>query len=109
MFAFRYLSRLRELPPALRDETFGLLTSVAKISCLKGKQLEEYKNMYHKEWDRAMTRTILFDEFAEDIKKEREAAAAEANARADKEKSRADEANARADKYAAILKEHGLL
>lgn len=73
-------------------------------------------NMYHKEWDRAMTRTILFDEFAEDIKKEREAAAAEANARADKEKSRADkeksradEANARADKYAAILKEHGLL
>lgn len=58
--------------------------------------------MYHKEWDRAMTRTIFFDEFAEDIKKEREAAAAEANARA-------DEANARADKYAAILKEHGLL
>lgn len=116
MFAFRYLSRLRELPPALRDETFGLLTSVAKISSLKGKQLEEYKNMYHKEWDRAMTRTILFDEFAEDIKKEREAAAAEANARADEEKSRADEANARADeeksradKYAAILKEHGLL
>lgn len=65
--------------------------------------------MYHKEWDRAMTCTILFDEFAEDIKKEREAAAAEANARADKEKSRADEANARADKYAAILKELGLL
>lgn len=73
-------------------------------SCMR---LRLGNNMYHKEWDRAMTRTILFDEFAEDIKKEWEAA--EANARADKEKSRADEANARADKYAAILKEHGLL
>ena len=85
------------------------LISVAKISSLKGKQLEEYKNMYHKEWDRAMTRTILFDEFAEDIKKEREAAAAEANARADEANARADEEKSRADKYAAILKEHGLL
>ena len=80
-----------------------------RCHCTSCMRLRLGNNMYHKEWDRAMTRTILFDEFAEDIKKEREAAAAEANARADKEKSRADEANARADKYAAILKEHGLL
>lgn len=80
-----------------------------RCHCTSCMRLRLGNNMYHKEWDRAMTRTILFDEFAEDIKKEREATAAEANARADKEKSRADEANARADKYAAILKEHGLL
>ncbi len=109
MFAFRYLSRLRELPPALRDETFAHLTSVAKISSLKGKQLEEYKKMYHKEWDRAVTRSVLFEEFAEDIKKHVDAATAKERTRADEEKARADEAESRADKYAAILKAHGLL
>ena len=51
LFALRYSSLLKELPPPLQNKKFKHLTSVSQISNLKGDKLEEYLMMKNARWD----------------------------------------------------------
>ncbi|MBP5439813.1 MAG: Rpn family recombination-promoting nuclease/putative transposase [Fibrobacter sp.] len=51
LFALKFLSQLKKLPPALQDQKFKHLTSVSQISNLKGDKLQEYLMMKNARWD----------------------------------------------------------
>ena len=51
LFALRYSSLLKELPPPLKNQKFEHLTSVSQISNLKGDKLREYLMMKNARWD----------------------------------------------------------
>lgn len=51
LFALKFLSQLKKLPPALQDQKFKHLTSVSQISNLKGEKLREYLMMKNARWD----------------------------------------------------------
>ncbi len=51
LFALRYSSLLKELPPPLQNKKFKHLTSVSQISNLKGEKLREYLMMKNARWD----------------------------------------------------------
>ena len=51
LFALKFLSKLKELPPSLKTQKFELLTSVSQISNLKGDKLKEYLKMKYAAWD----------------------------------------------------------
>lgn len=70
LFFFRYLSRLRELPPELSDKKFKQLTESAKVSKFSKKEFEAYQKMYHERWDHNVLRRCFFKEFATEINAE---------------------------------------
>ena len=51
MYAFRYLNRLRSLPPALNREKFEGLLDVARLARFNKEELERYRNNMKMEWD----------------------------------------------------------
>lgn len=51
LFALKFLSQLKKLPPALQNQKFKHLTSVSQISNLKGDKLQEYLMMKNARWD----------------------------------------------------------
>ena len=67
LFFFRYLSRLRELPPELSDKKFKQLTESSKVSKFSKEEFEAYQKMYHERWDHNVLRRGFFKEFADDI------------------------------------------
>ena len=70
LFFFRYLSRLRELPPELSDKKFKQLTESAKVSKFSKKEFEAYQKMYHERWDHNVLKKGFFKEFATEINEE---------------------------------------
>lgn len=70
LFSFRYLSRLRELPPELSDKKFKQLTESAKVSKFSKKEFEAYQKMYHERWDHNVLKRGFFKEFAMEINAE---------------------------------------
>ena len=52
MFIFRYLHRLKELPPALKTEKFEGLLPYAKLARFNKKELKRYRYIMHLKWDR---------------------------------------------------------
>ncbi|MBQ5464504.1 MAG: Rpn family recombination-promoting nuclease/putative transposase [Fibrobacter sp.] len=70
LFFFRYLSRLRELPPELSDKKFKQLTESAKVSKFSKKEFEAYQKMYHERWDHNVLKRGFFKEFAMEINAE---------------------------------------
>lgn len=67
LFFFRYLNRLKELPPEMDGEKFRQLTESSKVSNFSKAEFEAYRNMYHKVWDHNALRDGFFEEFADDI------------------------------------------
>ena len=67
LFFFRYLSRLRELPPELSDKKFKQLTESSKVSKFSKEEFEAYQKMYHERWDHNVLKRGFFKEFADDI------------------------------------------
>ena len=51
MYAFRYLNRLKRLPPALNQGKFKGLLESAKIARFNREELERYRNIMKMEWD----------------------------------------------------------
>ena len=49
---FRYLDRLKELPPALRTEKFEGLLPFAELARFNKKELKRYRYIMHLKWDR---------------------------------------------------------
>ena len=70
LFFFRYLCRLRELPPELSEKKFKQLTESAKVSKFSKKEFEAYQKMYHERWDHNVLRRGFFKEFATEINAE---------------------------------------
>ena len=70
LFFFRYLSRLRELPPELSDKKFKQLTESAKVSKFTKKEFEAYQKMYHERWDHNVLKRGFFKEFETEINEE---------------------------------------
>lgn len=52
MFIFRYLDRLKALPPALNDEKFKSLLEFARLSRFSKEELKRYRYVMHLKWDR---------------------------------------------------------
>lgn len=51
VYAFRYLNRLKSLPPALDQGKFKGLLESAKIARFNKEELERYRNSMKMEWD----------------------------------------------------------
>ncbi len=102
LFAFRYLSSLKRLPPALDADKFRHLTSVAQISNLKGEELKEYLDEMHTEWDKNVERAYFLQHNPDFLKKYSEEVLAEERKKHEAELSalEADNAALEADKSA---------
>ena len=67
LFFFRYLNRLKELPPAINERKFKQLTESSKVSKFSKEEFEAYQKMFHAEWDHNALRRSFFEEFADDV------------------------------------------
>lgn len=67
LFFFRYLNRLKELPPAIDERKFRQLTESSKVSKFSKEEFETYQKMFHAEWDHNALRRSFFEEFADDV------------------------------------------
>ena len=67
LFFFRYLNKLKELPPEMDEQKFRQLTESSKVSNFSKVEFEVYRNMYHKVWDHNALRDGFFEEFADDV------------------------------------------
>ena len=67
LFFFRYLNRLKELPPAINERKFRQLTESSKVSKFSKEEFEAYQRMFHEEWDHNVLRRSFFEEFADDV------------------------------------------
>lgn len=67
LFFFRYLSRLRELPPELSDKKFKQLTESSRVSKFSKEEFEAYQKMYHERWDHNVLKRGFFKEFADEV------------------------------------------
>ena len=67
LFFFRYLNRLKELPPAIDERKFRQLTESSKVSKFSKEEVETYQKMFHAEWDHNALRRSFFEEFADDV------------------------------------------
>ena len=67
LFFFRYLNKLKELPPEMDEQKFRQLTESSKVSNFSKKEFEAYRNMYHKVWDHNALKDSFFEEFADDV------------------------------------------
>ena len=67
LFFFRYLNRLKELPPAINERKFRLLTESSKVSKFSKEEFEAYQKVFHEKWDHNVLRRSFFEEFADDV------------------------------------------
>ena len=67
LFFFRYLNKLKALPPEMDERKFRQLTESSKVSMFSKEEFEAYRNMYHKVWDHNALRDGFFEEFADDV------------------------------------------
>lgn len=67
LFFFRYLNKLKKLPPEMDEQKFRQLTESSKVSNFSKAEFEAYRNMYHKVWDHNALRDGFFEEFADDV------------------------------------------
>ena len=69
MFIFRYLDRLKELPPALKTEKFEGLLPFAKLARFNKKELKRYRYIMHLKWDRYAQQLAFVEDNPDFIKK----------------------------------------
>ena len=69
MFIFRYLDRLKELPPALKTEKFEGLLPFAKLARFNKKELKRYRYIMHLKWDRYAQQLAFAEDNPDFIKK----------------------------------------
>lgn len=67
LFFFRYLNRLKELPPAINERKFKQLTEASKVSKFSKEEFEAYQKVFHEKWDHNVLRRSFFEEFADDV------------------------------------------
>ena len=67
LFFFRYLNKLKELPPAMNERKFRQLTESSKVSKFSKEEFEAYQKMFHAEWDHNALKDSFFEEFADDV------------------------------------------
>lgn len=67
LFLFRYLDRLKSVPPKIDSEKFKTLLLSCKISRLSREEFQEYRKVYHAVFDHNAMREGFFEEFAEEI------------------------------------------
>ena len=67
LFFFRYLNRLKELPPAINERKFRQLTESSKVSKFSKEEFEAYQKVFHEKWDHNVLRRSFFEEFADDV------------------------------------------
>lgn len=67
LFLFRYLDRLKTVPPEIDSEKFGALLLSCKISRLSREEFQEYRKVYHAVFDHNAMKEGFFEEFAEEI------------------------------------------
>ena len=67
LFFFRYLNRLKELPPAINERKFKQLTESSKVSKFSKEEFEAYQKVFHEKWDHNVLRRSFFEEFADDV------------------------------------------
>ena len=69
MFIFRYLHRLKELPPALKTEKFEGLLPFAKLARFNKKELKRYRYIMHLKWDRYAQELAFAEDHPDFVKK----------------------------------------
>ena len=69
MFIFRYLHRLKELPPALKTEKFEGLLPYAKLARFNKKELKRYRYIMHLKWDRYAQELAFAEDHPDFVKK----------------------------------------
>ena len=69
MFIFRYLDRLKELPPALKTEKFEGLLPFAKLARFNKKELKRYRYIMHLKWDRYAQQLAFAEDNPDFVKK----------------------------------------
>ena len=67
LFFFRYLNRLKKLPPAMNERKFRQLTESSKVSKFSKEEFEAYQKVFHEKWDHNVLRRSFFEEFADDV------------------------------------------
>ena len=69
MFIFRYLDRLKVLPPALKTEKFEGLLPFAKLARFNKKELKRYRYIMHLKWDRYAQELAFAEDHPDFVKK----------------------------------------
>jgi predicted transposase/invertase (TIGR01784 family) len=69
LFIFRYLDRLKELPPALKTEKFEGLLPFAKLARFNKKELKRYRYIMHLKWDRYAQELAFAEDHPDFVKK----------------------------------------
>lgn len=67
LFFFRYLNKLKALPPEMDEKKFRQLTESSKVSKFSKEEFEAYRKMFHAEWDHNALKDSFFEEFADDV------------------------------------------
>lgn len=69
LFIFRYLDRLKELPPALKTEKFEGLLPFAELARFNKKELKRYRYIMHLKWDRYAQELAFAEDHPDFVKK----------------------------------------
>jgi len=69
LFMFRYLDRLKELPPALKSEKFEGLLPYAELARFNKKELRRYRYIMHLKWDRYAQQLAFAEDNPDFVKK----------------------------------------
>ncbi len=69
LFIFRYLDRLKELPPALKTEKFEGLPPFAKLARFNKKELKRYRYIMQLKWDRYAQELAFAEDHPDFVKK----------------------------------------
>ena len=69
LFMFRYLDRLKELPPALKTEKFEGLLPYAELARFNKKELRRYRYIMHLKWDRYAQQLAFAEDNPDFVKK----------------------------------------
>lgn len=67
LFFFRYLNKLKALPPEMNEKKFRQLTESSKVSKFSKEEFEAYQKVFHEKWDHNVLRRSFFEEFADDV------------------------------------------
>ena len=67
LFFFRYLNKLKALPPEMNEKKFRQLTESSKVSKFSREEFEAYQKVFHEKWDHNVLRRSFFEEFADDV------------------------------------------
>ncbi len=69
LFMFRYLDRLKELPPALKSEKLEGLLPYAELARFNKKELRRYRYIMHLKWDRYAQQLAFAEDNPDFVKK----------------------------------------